>query len=145
MARVTVEDCLQNVKNRFELVMLASKRARQLMRGSAEPKVAWENDKATVVALREIAMGYTDFSDAHHAEIVPRATAPEIILTDADAADDTDLSDISDITETDTTVTVELITEIDPETTDNIENNTDTTEASAPETSTSTSNPAESE
>ncbi len=68
MARVTVEDCLQNVKNRFELVMLASKRARQLMRGSAEPKVAWENDKPTVVALREIAMGYTDFSDAHNAE-----------------------------------------------------------------------------
>jgi DNA-directed RNA polymerase subunit omega len=68
MARVTVEDCLENVKNRFELVMLASKRARQLMRGSSEPKVAWENDKATVVALREIAMGYTDFSDAHHAD-----------------------------------------------------------------------------
>lgn len=67
MARVTVEDCLENVKNRFELVMLASKRARQLMRGSSEPKVAWENDKATVVALREIAMGYTDFSDAHQA------------------------------------------------------------------------------
>ncbi len=38
MARSTVEDCLQNVKNRFELVMLASKRARQLMRGSSEPK-----------------------------------------------------------------------------------------------------------
>ena len=65
MARVTVEDCLENVKNRFELVMLASKRARQLMRGSSEPKVAWENDKATVVALREIAAGHTDFSDAY--------------------------------------------------------------------------------
>jgi DNA-directed RNA polymerase subunit omega len=65
MARITVEDCLENVKNRFELVLLSSKRARQLMRGSAEPKVAWENDKATVVALREIAMGYVDFSDAH--------------------------------------------------------------------------------
>jgi DNA-directed RNA polymerase subunit omega len=65
MARVTVEDCLKNVKNRFELVILASKRARQLMRGSAEPKVAWENDKPTVVALREIAAGFTDFSDAH--------------------------------------------------------------------------------
>ncbi len=68
MARVTVEDCLQNVKNRFELVIIASKRARQLMRGTAEPKVAWENDKPTVVALREIAMGYTDFSDVHHVE-----------------------------------------------------------------------------
>ena len=76
MARVTVEDCLENVKNRFELVMVASKRARQLMRGSAEPKVAWENDKATVVALREIAMGYTDFSDAHNAEPMPHHTTP---------------------------------------------------------------------
>ncbi len=72
MARVTVEDCLKNVKNRFELVMVAAKRARQLMRGSAEPKVAWENDKPTVVALREIAAGFTDFSDAHNAE--PAAT-----------------------------------------------------------------------
>lgn len=60
MARVTVEDCLKNVKNRFELVLIASKRARQLMRGK-EPKVEWDNDKATVVALREIAEGYTNF------------------------------------------------------------------------------------
>lgn len=66
MARVTVEDCLANVKNRFELVIIAAKRARQLMRGSYEPKVAWENDKPTVVALREIAMGYTDVSDNPH-------------------------------------------------------------------------------
>lgn len=60
MARVTVEDCLKNVKNRFELVLIASKRARQLMRGK-DPKVEWDNDKATVVALREIAEGHTDF------------------------------------------------------------------------------------
>lgn len=59
MARVTVEDCLKNVKNRFELVILAAKRARQLMRGK-EPKIEWDNDKPTVVALREIAEGYTD-------------------------------------------------------------------------------------
>lgn len=74
MARITVEDCLQNVKNRFELVLLAAKRARQLMRGSAEPTVAWENDKPTVVALREIANGHTDFSDAHEATLIPHAT-----------------------------------------------------------------------
>ncbi|TVP89184.1 MAG: DNA-directed RNA polymerase subunit omega [Pseudomonadaceae bacterium] len=55
MARVTVEDCLENVENRFELVMLATKRSRQLATGGKEPKVAWENDKPTVVALREIA------------------------------------------------------------------------------------------
>jgi len=55
MARVTVEDCLENVDNRFELVMVASKRARQLATGGKEPKVDVEADKFTVVALREIA------------------------------------------------------------------------------------------
>jgi DNA-directed RNA polymerase subunit omega len=57
MARVTVEDCLDNVDNRFQLVLVATKRARQLSRGAA-PFVEWENDKPTVVALREIADGY---------------------------------------------------------------------------------------
>ncbi|NOZ52687.1 MAG: DNA-directed RNA polymerase subunit omega [Gammaproteobacteria bacterium] len=56
MARVTVEDCLENVDNRFELVLLASKRARQIAQGK-EPMVPLENDKPTVVALREIAAG----------------------------------------------------------------------------------------
>lgn len=60
MARVTVEDCLDNVDNRFELVMVAAKRARQLAVGGKDPKVDWENDKPTVVALREIAEGLTD-------------------------------------------------------------------------------------
>ena len=57
MARVTVEDCLDHVDNRFELVMVASKRARQLAIGGKEPKLDWENDKPTVMALREIADG----------------------------------------------------------------------------------------
>ncbi len=61
MARVTVEDCLDNVENRFELVMLATKRSRQLATGGKEPKLAWENDKPTVVALREIAAGLVDY------------------------------------------------------------------------------------
>jgi DNA-directed RNA polymerase subunit omega len=56
MARVTVEDCLDNVDNRFQLVLVATKRARQLANG-VEPFVAWENDKPTIVALREIADG----------------------------------------------------------------------------------------
>ena len=56
MARVTVEDCLEHVENRFKLVLLASKRARQLSMGT-EPLVEWENDKSTVVALREIELG----------------------------------------------------------------------------------------
>ena len=54
MARVTVEDCLENVINRYELVLLASKRARQIVLGS-EPLVPPDDDKPTVIALREIA------------------------------------------------------------------------------------------
>ncbi|MFT7661754.1 MAG: DNA-directed RNA polymerase subunit omega [Gammaproteobacteria bacterium] len=57
MARVTVEDCLENVDNRFELVMLATKRARQIAVQGAEPLVPVEGDKPTVIALREIAAG----------------------------------------------------------------------------------------
>lgn len=57
MARVTVEDCLKNVSNRFELVLLATRRARQLANLGRDPLVDWENDKPTVVALREIAQG----------------------------------------------------------------------------------------
>ena len=56
MARVTVEDCLQNVDNLFQLVLLASQRARRLANG-AEATVPVDNDKATVLALREIAAG----------------------------------------------------------------------------------------
>ena len=57
MARVTVEDCLENVDNRFQLVLVAAKRARQLSRHPEDATVPWENDKSTVVALREIAAG----------------------------------------------------------------------------------------
>ncbi len=57
MARVTVEDCLENVDNRFELIMVGAKRARQLANEGADPLVPEENDKPTVVALREIADG----------------------------------------------------------------------------------------
>ncbi|AHI30801.1 MAG: DNA-directed RNA polymerase subunit omega [Marinobacter sp.] len=57
MARVTVEDCLEHVDNRFQLVMLATKRARQIATKGFEPLVAEENDKPTVIALREIAEG----------------------------------------------------------------------------------------
>jgi DNA-directed RNA polymerase subunit omega len=57
MARVTVEDCLDHVENRFQLVLVAAKRARQLTLG-AEPHVPRENDKPTVIALREIAEGF---------------------------------------------------------------------------------------
>ena len=59
MARITVEDCLENIDNRFELVLTATKRARQISHG-AEPLVEEENDKPTVIALREIADGLID-------------------------------------------------------------------------------------
>lgn len=61
MARITVEDCVEKIGNRFELVLVATKRARQIARGSA-PLVEEENDKATVLALREIADGKIDAS-----------------------------------------------------------------------------------
>ena len=54
MARLTVEDCLEYVANRYDLVLLASKRARQIAMG-ADPLVPENNDKPTVIALREIA------------------------------------------------------------------------------------------
>jgi len=59
MARLTVEDCLKKEPNRFKLIMKASKRARELEKG-APAKVAWDNDKPTVAALREIAEGVID-------------------------------------------------------------------------------------
>jgi DNA-directed RNA polymerase subunit omega len=65
MARVTVEDCLENVDNRFELVMVSSKRARQIATGGKDPLVPIENDKPTVLALREIAEGFIDASILH--------------------------------------------------------------------------------
>ncbi len=71
MARVTVEDCLENVDNRFELVLVASKRARQLAMGK-EPLVEEENDKPTVIALREIAEGLIG------PEILDEAPEPEV-------------------------------------------------------------------
>ena len=59
MARITVEDCLEKVDNRFQLVLIAAKRARQIAAGSAI-LVAEENDKPTVLALREVADGKID-------------------------------------------------------------------------------------
>ncbi|HOW62020.1 MAG TPA: DNA-directed RNA polymerase subunit omega [Candidatus Contendobacter sp.] len=59
MARITVEDCLARVDNRFELVLIAARRARDLALGR-EALVPWENDKPTVVALRELAEGKLD-------------------------------------------------------------------------------------
>ena len=62
MARITVEDCLNHVDNRFELVLVGSKRARQIAVGGRDPMVPEENDKPTVIALREIEEGLVDAS-----------------------------------------------------------------------------------
>jgi len=70
MARVTVEDCLGNIDNRFNLVMLASKRAHQLSSGGRKPKVDEEGDKPTVIALREIASGVIDSDFVEREELV---------------------------------------------------------------------------
>jgi DNA-directed RNA polymerase subunit omega len=75
MARVTVEDCLDNVDNRFQLVLVATKRARQLANG-VTPFLDWENDKPTIVALREIAEGLIGPS------ILEEQVRPEIELDD---------------------------------------------------------------
>jgi DNA-directed RNA polymerase subunit omega len=66
MARITVEDCLNYVDNRFDLVLLATKRARLIAYSKAEPLVGVDNDKPTVVALREIAAGLINGDHLEH-------------------------------------------------------------------------------
>jgi DNA-directed RNA polymerase subunit omega len=72
MARITVEDCLDHVDNRFELVMVGSKRARQLAIGGKDPLVPAENDKPTVIALREIEEGLIDASILLEKDTLPQ-------------------------------------------------------------------------
>ena len=72
MARTTVEDCLENVDNRFQLVLVAARRARELAMGD-DPMVERDNDKPTVIALREIAEGIVD------ASILEKKIKPEVV------------------------------------------------------------------
>jgi len=83
MARITVEDCLDFVDNRFELVRISSKRARQLATGGKEPMVPEENDKPTVIALREIEEGFIDASILTETEQPESFAADMVIDTDA--------------------------------------------------------------
>ena len=78
MARITVEDCLDHVDNRFELVIVGSKRARQIATGGRTPLVPEENDKPTVIALREIELGLVDVSILD--EVEEEIVAPIITL-----------------------------------------------------------------
>jgi len=93
MARVTVEDCLSKVDNRFQLVLVATKRARQISLG-ATPHVEEENDKPTVIALREIAEGFVtkDILDEKIEEDIlefMEASEEEQAEGEAEAAEDT--------------------------------------------------------
>ncbi len=89
MARITVEDCLEHVDNRFDLVLLAARRARQISQG-ADPLVPPENDKPTVIALREIAQNLIsvagmDEMEAQH-EIDRIASDDELVREIAQAS-----------------------------------------------------------
>ena len=90
MARITVEDCLARVDNRFELVLIAARRARDLALGR-EALVPWENDKPTVVALRELAEGKLDhlLKDKTSSSTPPvkSASSPPALVNPSDAAD----------------------------------------------------------
>ena len=89
MARITVEDCLQVVPSRFDLIIMASKRARQLATTSRDPLVEWDNDKPTLVALREIEAGLLDM------ETLDR-TLEEDVLMDGFSTPDSELSQRSE-------------------------------------------------
>ncbi len=81
MARITVEDCLDHVDNRFELVMVGSKRARQIAVMGKEPMVPEENDKPTVLALREIEKGLISpsiLNEADEDDIIEEILLPEM-------------------------------------------------------------------
>lgn len=87
MARVTVEDCMPQVENLFQLVLIASKRARQLSNG-AESQLDWENDKPTVLALREIAEGHIQPAILNEADDPLAAAAAEEAAAAAAAAEE---------------------------------------------------------
>ena len=109
MARITVEDCLDHVDNRFELVMVGSKRARQIATEGRPTLVAEENDKPTVIALREIAAGLVT------ADILTEVRQDyEIVDADADAdaedgasvdAAEAEVAETTDIVEADASET----------------------------------------
>jgi DNA-directed RNA polymerase subunit omega len=83
MARITVEDCLDKVENRFELVMVASKRARQIAVGGKDPLVPEDGDKPTVLALREIAEGLINREQIMRVEeevVVEQTVALELVV-----------------------------------------------------------------
>ena len=91
MARITVEDCLENVDNRFNLVLVAAKRARQLSEGY-QSELELENDKNTVLALREIAAGHVN-SYILIDEPEPEETAEDLFLSEGTDEENTSETD----------------------------------------------------
>ena len=85
MARVTVEDCLDHVENRFDLVLKATKRARQLSNGK-EPFLDWDNDKPAVMALREIAAGLITDDVLNAREVVEEEFVVAGVISEDEAA-----------------------------------------------------------
>jgi DNA-directed RNA polymerase subunit omega len=79
MARITVEDCLVHIDNIFEMVLVAAKRARRVAHG-AEPMVELENDKPTIIALREIAEGHVTPAILEEIDIPPVEELPQTDL-----------------------------------------------------------------
>ena len=105
MARITVEDCLENVDNRFNLVLIAAKRARQLAEG-AQTELEVENDKNTVLALREIADGLVTADILIEEEPEQEETADDLFLseevegeTTGNETDETIATDANSITQ----------------------------------------------
>ncbi|PCJ43588.1 MAG: DNA-directed RNA polymerase subunit omega [SAR86 cluster bacterium] len=120
MARITVEDCLEHVENRFELVMVASKRARQLQTGGKDPLVSEDNDKPTVLALREIAQELVNASiliDTAQEEAGESVAA----LEDAEAAE----KDAASTTKNDISIEDAMDAELVPEETKESANSAD--------------------
>ncbi|RUO63606.1 DNA-directed RNA polymerase subunit omega [Pseudidiomarina insulisalsae] len=85
MARVTVEEAVDRIGNRFDLVLVASRRARQLATQGKDPMVPWKNEKATVVALREIEEGLIDADklDVEERSQMAQQEADELAAVDA--------------------------------------------------------------
>ena len=115
MARITVEDCLENVDNRFDLVMIASRRARQLQTGGKDPLVAEDNDKPTVLALREVAAGHIGYAILDEVEVQQDSVRELSELMNAEAMrrakDDISIEEAMDAELVDTSEGAEAVAE----------------------------------
>jgi DNA-directed RNA polymerase subunit omega len=97
MARITIEDCLENVPNRFALVLLAADRAKDLIKKTAEPLIEdYRENKEVVTALREIADGIVRIKQQTFEEKQPEAEF-ESLAMEEDAASLSGLDDVGEL------------------------------------------------